>query len=223
MYVKNYATILANSMSVPTINDNEMIKNKIIEIKSSLKNEEKKNTKDKFNKLDYFNKKRISKEEARKKIESDNIKLNEIKENIKNINLHEIQKNVNNIFISQEFEKDDENNGHIDFIFASANLRAELFKIEKCDKIKVQLISGKIIPAIATTTSAIVGLASLQIYSLYQSYNINTLRDNYINLSICSFNFCPPGRYEYLNEENNKKMNKIKKYFLDLFVFSRNI
>ena len=221
MYVKKYATILANSMSIPIIEDNEIIKNKIIEIKSSLVNKENINNKGKFNKLDYFNKKRINKEETRKKIESDNIKLNEIKENIKNINLHKIQKNVNNIFLSQEFEKDDENNGHVDFIFASANLRAELFKIEKYDKIKVQLISGKIIPAIATTTSAIVGLASLQIYSLYQSYNINTLRDNYINLSICSFNFCPPGKYENLNEENNSKINKIKKYFLDLF--SRNI
>lgn len=222
IYVEKYAKILANSMSIPIIEDIKLLKNKLIKIKSSLMNKEEIKIKNTFNKHDYFNKKEINKEEIRKKIELDIIQLNEIKENIKKLNLFEIYKNFKNIFISQEFEKDDDNNGHVDFIFASANLRAELFQIEKCDKITVQLISGKIIPAIATTTSAIVGLASLQIYSLYQSYNIKNLRDNYINLSICSFNICPPGKYENINEDNIKKNNKIKKYFLDFFDFSKN-
>lgn len=222
IYVVKYAMILANSMSVPTIEDNENLKNKLIEIKSFLMNEKKMDIKKTFYKNEYFNKKEINKEEIRKKIESDNLKLYEIKEKIKNLSLYDIQKNAQNIFRSQEFEKDDEKNGHVDFIFASTNLRAQLFGIEKCDKIKVQLISGKIIPAIATTTSAIIGLASLQIYSLYQNYNIKTLRDNYINLSICSFNFCPPGKYEDTNEENIKKKNGIKKYFLDFVEFSKN-
>jgi ubiquitin-activating enzyme E1 len=32
-----------------------------------------------------------------------------------------------------EFEKDDDNNFHIDFIHATANLRARNYKIHECD------------------------------------------------------------------------------------------
>jgi ubiquitin-activating enzyme E1 len=46
--------------------------------------------------------------------------------------------NVNDIGISSkdiqaaEFEKDDDSNFHIDFIYAAANLRARNYKIHEC-------------------------------------------------------------------------------------------
>ena len=63
-----------------------------------------------------------------------------------------------------EFEKDDDNNFHIDFIHAAANLRARNYKIHECDQQKTKMIAGKIIPAIATTTAMITGCVTAEIF-----------------------------------------------------------
>ncbi len=47
------------------------------------------------------------------------------------------------------FEKDNEDNLHMDFVTATSNLRATNYKIPTADKFKTKLIAGKIIPAIA--------------------------------------------------------------------------
>ena len=201
-------------MSIPLIEDNDLIKNEIIQIKSSFIEEEKKSIKGNFNKYDYFREIEKHTEEIKNKIKLDIIKLNKIKEEANNLNVYDIRENIQNIFKSQEFEKDEDSNGHVDYIYAAANLRAELFQIEKCSRIRAKIISGKIIPAIATTTSSIVGLSSLQLYSLYQSNDIKYLRDNYFNLSICSFTFGTPGIYEE-NVEKKAKTEQIRKGFMN--------
>ncbi|GIX63811.1 ubiquitin-activating enzyme E1 family protein [Babesia caballi] len=63
---------------------------------------------------------------------------------------------------SIDFEKDDDSNFHIEFIWATSNLRCQNYDIEQCDRMKAKLISGKIIPAIATTTAMIAGLVMLE-------------------------------------------------------------
>jgi len=62
-----------------------------------------------------------------------------------------------------EFEKDDDSNYHIDFVTAVSNLRARNYKIKEVPRIKVKLIAGKIIPAIATATAMIVGACGMEI------------------------------------------------------------
>jgi hypothetical protein len=61
---------------------------------------------------------------------------------------------------SEEFEKDDDSNGHIDFIYAMANLRAINYKLDQMDWINVKLKAGRIVPALATTT-CVAGLQTL--------------------------------------------------------------
>mmetsp|Transcript_29748 Transcript_29748/g.27237 ORF Transcript_29748/g.27237 Transcript_29748/m.27237 type:complete len:108 (-) Transcript_29748:414-737(-) len=59
---------------------------------------------------------------------------------------------------AQEFEKDNDQNFHIDFIHAMANCRALNYKLEPMDWLNVKIKAGKIVPALATTTASIAGL-----------------------------------------------------------------
>ena len=223
IFVEKYAKILANSMSIPIIYDNNQIKKMIMDINSKLVYRESETIlKEKKKKYYYFFEKssnisseqeKILKNERKKEIikrlKIDNEKLNEIKKELQNFNFFENQKDKI-VLINQEFEKDDDQNGHIDFIYAASNLRAEIFKIEKCDKIKTKLIAGKITPAIASTTAAIVGLVSLQLYTLNQTTNINYLRNSFINLAFSSFSFCCPSKYDETDDESINIIQKKK-------------
>lgn len=61
------------------------------------------------------------------------------------------------------FEKDEDGNGHIDYVESVANLRAVNYSIQNISGMEVKQIAGKIIPALATTTSLIVSHVMLQI------------------------------------------------------------
>ena len=67
-----------------------------------------------------------------------------------------------------EFEKDDDSNGHVDFIHALSNLRASNYGIAVAERYRVKQIAGKIIPAIATTTALVAGLVGLELYKMVQ-------------------------------------------------------
>lgn len=67
---------------------------------------------------------------------------------------------------ADEFEKDKDENFHIDFLTAVSNLRAWNYHIEATDRLNVKSTAGHIIPALATTTAMITGLACLEYYKL---------------------------------------------------------
>ena len=87
---------------------------------------------------------------------------------------------------SLEFEKDDDTNFHMDFISSFANLRARNYSIEEVDKLQARLIAGRIIPALATTTSMVTGFVCIEMVKYLQSPNAS-FKDLQANLALPMF------------------------------------
>ncbi|XP_070770537.1 ubiquitin-like modifier-activating enzyme 6 [Enoplosus armatus] len=83
-----------------------------------------------------------------------------------------------------QFEKDDDSNGHIDFVASASALRARMYSIEPADRLKTKRIAGKIIPAIATATAAVAGLVALELIKVVGVYGFESFKNCFFNLAI---------------------------------------
>jgi ubiquitin-activating enzyme E1 len=90
------------------------------------------------------------------------------------------------------FEKDNDNNFHIDFIHACSSMRAKNYKIPGCGREKTKMIAGKIIPAIATTTGMIAGAVMIELYKLVQNTEVQSFRNCFCNLALPLLVFSEP-------------------------------
>jgi ubiquitin-activating enzyme E1 len=89
------------------------------------------------------------------------------------------------------FEKDDDL--IIDFIQAAANLRARNYKLKECDRVKIQFVAGRIIPALATTTALIVGGVLGELTKVAQGFtDIRLYKHFNIDISVNTCLISPP-------------------------------
>lgn len=91
-----------------------------------------------------------------------------------------------------DFEKDKDENGHIDFITYFANFRAINYSIPEAPRHKIKMIAGKIVPAIATTTAMVIGAVGIDIYKYYLQVPIEQSRNFFSNLAINIYMFSEP-------------------------------
>jgi ubiquitin-activating enzyme E1 len=193
LFVKNYATILARALSITGDLSDKHIK----EVSSKVK-------------IPPFVAKTVKikvkddePDEQKSPANEQQVEEAELSQLMKDLSLYDKDKADPDKLHPEDFEKDDDTNGHIDFIHACSNLRAKNYKIQECDRQKTKMIAGKIIPAIATTTAAITGIVSLQLYTLYQTKKIDFLRDCYLNLGINSMIMSEPREVIKMQDKDN--------------------
>ena len=136
----------------------------------------------------------------------------------------------------EEFEKDDITNWHVQFITATSNLRAINYGIPPATFQETKGIAGRIIPAIATTTSVVSGLIVLEIVK-YMLANFNLIEDKienyrstYINLADTNLVYSEPieaGTIKIADQEINiwtkfeftqdTTIEKFKDYYENMF------
>ena len=138
---------------------------------------------------------------------------------------------VDKDYIPQYFEKDDESNWHIQYITAASNCRAINYGIQVASFQETKGIAGRIIPAVSTTTSAVVGLISLELIKYCLGYDdIEKYRSWFINLSdnmsICSepnpapklkFGDKSINSWEKFTFEYNTSLSNFIKYYNEYF------
>jgi len=93
-----------------------------------------------------------------------------------------------------EFEKDDDDLGHVSWITLSANMRNTQYLIPQTDMYETRRIAGNIIPAMITTTSLISGFQILEYIRICKLYSPN----------------------KYLGKQNNKDIDLYKNRFVNL-------
>jgi len=100
------------------------------------------------------------------------------------IKFYELNKDYN-VFKAnpQVFEKDDDTNYHIKWIMSASNLRALNYEIIPSDFYTTKGIAGKIIPAIATTTSIVAGLIIIEMLKYLESVPLEKYKSTFINLA----------------------------------------
>jgi len=94
---------------------------------------------------------------------------------------------------AEEFEKDNDANFHIDFMYSMGNCRASNYGLEPMDWITVKLKAGRIVPALATTTASISGLQTLELVKILKGCKKEDMRNVFLNLAVPVMQASEPG------------------------------
>lgn len=91
----------------------------------------------------------------------------------------------------EEFEKDEDENGHIDLIYSMSNLRAQNYDLGECKWIDAKLKAGRIMAALSTTTSVVAAIQTLEIIKIVLGCEL--WRNAFVNLAVPLVQISEPG------------------------------
>ena len=74
-----------------------------------------------------------------------------------------------------------------------ANLRASNYKLDAMDWITSKLKAGRIVPALATTTTCVAGLQTLEMCKYLRKLKLDSMRNSFLNLAVPSLQMSEPG------------------------------
>ena len=97
------------------------------------------------------------------------------------------------VIFPQEFEKDNDKNFHIEFIYSLANCRASNYKLEPMDWMTVKLKAGRIVPALATTTASIAGLQTIELCKMINQNKVEDMKNAFLNFAVPYLTLSEPG------------------------------
>lgn len=103
----------------------------------------------------------------------------------KAIDNYHMLKYLSNMKIQQSsFEKDDDSNYHVLFVQSTSNNRALNYQIPIADFYQTKGIAGKIIPALATTTSIVASLIMIEMLKYLDNFHqIENYSSSFVNLA----------------------------------------
>ena len=121
-----------------------------------------------------------------------------------------------------DFEKDQDLNFHIDFITAACNLRASNYRIKQASRHKCKMIAGKIIPAIATATASVTGLACIELLKVLQQKPLEAFKESSNNLGLNMYFLQEPAPPSKTQERYDEiEMAHVKPYPKDFTKWDR--
>jgi len=103
------------------------------------------------------------------------------------------QGNIKPLIFPQEFEKDNDKNFHIEFIYTLANCRASNYKLELMEWMTVKLKAGRIVPALATTTASIAGLQTIELCKMINQNKVEEMKNAFLNFAVPYLTLSEPG------------------------------
>lgn len=110
-------------------------------------------------------------------------------DNIVELNYDIIKVNLCNLNVLC-YDKDIESD--YNWLYYGSLIRGTSYGIEFPDILKVRQISGKIIPAMATTTSMVAGLISLELLKYYVNVDVCDYRSYFLNLALNNYLYSEP-------------------------------
>jgi ubiquitin-activating enzyme E1 len=139
--------------------------------------------------------------------------------------------NLKDLYLNPiEFEKDNDNNWHVAWITCASNNRALNYSIPTISKYETKGIAGKIIPAVATTTSTVVGLISIELLKYLNNIDVTKYRSWFLNMADNTAVYSEPLSMPEITINNNKfngwtkfkynkntSLNNFIKYYNNIF------
>ena len=87
---------------------------------------------------------------------------------------------------------------------SASNLRATNYSIEPVDFYTTKGIAGRIIPAVATTTSIVSGLITIEFIKYLCCNDLESFKSTFINLALNTFVSADPISYKYIEVAGQK-------------------